>query len=95
MIVETNTNNKIPGHHGNKYRGYCILGWAGIAQSVQRLTTGWTVRGSNPDGGEIFHTCPEQPWHPPSFLYNAYRIFPVCVRVCVRVHVRVCVCVSE
>ena len=22
--------------------------WAGIAQSVQRLATGWTVRGSNP-----------------------------------------------
>jgi hypothetical protein len=30
---------------------------AGIAQSVQRLTTGWTVRGSNPSGGREFsHT---------------------------------------
>ena len=27
---------------------------AGIAQSVQRLATGWTVRGSNPGGGDIF-----------------------------------------
>ena len=27
--------------------------WAGIAQSVQRLATGWTVRRSNPLGGEI------------------------------------------
>ena len=27
---------------------------AAIAQSVQRLTTGWTNRGSNPGGGEIF-----------------------------------------
>jgi len=25
-----------------------------VAQSVKRLTTGWTVRGSNPGGGEIF-----------------------------------------
>jgi hypothetical protein len=23
--------------------------------------TGWTVRGSNPDGGEIFRTCPDRP----------------------------------
>jgi hypothetical protein len=26
-------------------------GWTGIAQSVQGLATGWTVRGSNPGGG--------------------------------------------
>ena len=25
-----------------------------VAQSVQQLTTGWTVRGSNPGGEEIF-----------------------------------------
>jgi len=31
---------------------------------------GWTVRGLNPGGGEIFHTCPERPWGPPSLLYN-------------------------
>ena len=31
---------------------------AGIAQSVYRLATGWTVRGSNPGGGEIFRTLP-------------------------------------
>jgi hypothetical protein len=24
------------------------------------LTTAWTVRGSNSNGGEIFHTCPER-----------------------------------
>jgi hypothetical protein len=40
--------------------------WAGIAQSVWRLATGRTVRGSNRGGGEIFlihadrHSCP--PW---------------------------------
>ena len=47
--------------------------WAGIAQSVWRHATGWTVRGSNPGGGEIFRT---RPWGPPSHLYNGYRVFP-------------------
>jgi len=37
---------------------------------------GWAVRGSNPDGGEIFHTCPDRPWGPPSLLYKGYRVFP-------------------
>jgi hypothetical protein len=47
-----------------------------VAQSVQRLTTAWTVRGSNPDGGEIFRTHPHRPWGPPSLLYNGHRVFP-------------------
>ena len=37
---------------------------------------GWTVRGSNPGGGEIFRTCADQPWGPPKLLYNEYRVFP-------------------
>ena len=49
------------------------MGW--LAQSVQRLTTGWTVRGSNP-GGARFSTLPGRPWGPPSLLYNGYRVFP-------------------
>jgi hypothetical protein len=40
------------------------------------MTKGWTVRGSNPGGGEIFRTCPDRPWGPPSLLYNGYRVFP-------------------
>ena len=47
-----------------------------VAQSVQRLVTGWTVRGSDPGGGEIFRTCPDRPCRPPSLLYNGYRVFP-------------------
>jgi len=47
-----------------------------VSQSVQRLATGWTVRGSNPGGGEIFRTCPYWPWGPPSLMYNGYRVFP-------------------
>jgi hypothetical protein len=41
-----------------------------------RLATGWTVRGSNSGGGEIFRTCPDRPWGPSSLLYNGYRFFP-------------------
>ena len=42
----------------------------------QRLATGWTVRGSNPGGGEIFRTCPVWLWDTPSLLYNGYRVSP-------------------
>ena len=51
-----------------------LVGW--VAQSVQRLATGWTIRGSNPCGDEIFRTCPHRTWGPPSLLYNGYRFFP-------------------
>ena len=26
--------------------------------------------------GRVFRTCPDQPWGPPSLLYNGYRAFP-------------------
>jgi hypothetical protein len=42
-----------------------------------RLATGWTVRGSNPGGGEIFRTRSDRPWGTPSLLYIRYRVFPV------------------
>jgi hypothetical protein len=35
-----------------------------------------TVRGSNPDGGEIFRTRPDRPCGPPCLLYNGYHAFP-------------------
>ena len=53
---------------------FSILG--PVAQSVQRLATFWMVRGSNPRGDEIFRTCSDRPWGPPSLLYNGYRVFP-------------------
>jgi hypothetical protein len=40
------------------------------------LPTDWMVRGSNPGGCEIFRTCPDRPWGPPSLLYNGYWVFP-------------------
>jgi len=37
----------------------------------------YTVRGLNPGGGKIFHTCPDWSWGPPSLLYNGYWVtFP-------------------
>ena len=52
------------------------LMWAGIAQSVQSLARGWTIRGSNAGGGDNFRTRPDRPWGPPSLLYDGYRVFP-------------------
>jgi hypothetical protein len=43
---------------------------AGIAQSVYGLDTSWTVRGSNPGGGEIFRTRPDRSRGPPFLLYT-------------------------
>ena len=47
----------------------CLQLWATIAQSVQRLPTGWTARGSNPGGGARFsapvQNSPEA--HPASY----------------------------
>jgi hypothetical protein len=39
------------------------------------MTTGWTVRGSNSGGGEIFRTRPDRSYSPPSLLYNGYRVY--------------------
>jgi hypothetical protein len=37
---------------------------------------GWTVRGSNPRGGENFRTRPDRPRGTPSILCNWYRVIP-------------------
>ena len=47
---------------------------AGIAQSVQRLATGWTIRGSNPGAGRIFRIRPDRPWSPHRLLHKGYRV---------------------
>jgi hypothetical protein len=41
-----------------------------------RLATGWTVRGSNPVWGGIFHIRPDRPWAPISLLLNGYWVIP-------------------
>ena len=45
-----------------------------MAYPIQRLSTGWTVRESNPSESDIFRTRPDRPWGPPSVLYNANRV---------------------
>ena len=42
------------------------------------IATGYGLDGpgSNPGVGEIFRTCPDRPWGPPSLLYNGHRVFP-------------------
>ena len=37
---------------------------------------GWTVRGSNPGGGEIFHTCPDWAWAHPASCTMGTGSFP-------------------
>jgi hypothetical protein len=51
-------------------------GGGGVAQSTQRLSTGWTVRGSN--FGRVKRlspllTRPDRHWDPQSLLYSRYR----------------------
>jgi len=46
--------------------------------SVVGIATGCGlgVPGIESRWGEIFHTCPDRPWGPPSLLYNGYLVFP-------------------
>ena len=50
--------------------------WAGIAQSVWRLATGWVVRGSNPGRGQVFRTRPDRRWSSPILTCSGYWVFP-------------------
>ena len=49
--------------------------------SVVGIATGYGLDGpgieSRGRGGEIFRTCPDQPWDTRRLLYNGYRVFPV------------------
>ena len=50
---------------------YTIFKVGRVAQSVQRLNTGWTIRVAT-----RFSARPDRPWGPSSLLYNGYRVFP-------------------
>jgi len=47
-----------------------------LKDSVQRLATGWSVRGSDSGGGEIFRIRPDRLWDPLCLLYSGYRVIP-------------------
>jgi hypothetical protein len=51
--------------------------YCGPGNSVSILT-GYGLDGPGIESwwGEIFRTCPDQPWGPPSLLYNGYWVFP-------------------
>ena len=62
--------------HGSRYsysRGRC---WAGIAQSVQRLASNWTVQRPKSDGVEISRTRSHRPRGPPSLLHEYQFSYP-------------------
>jgi len=46
--------------------------------SVVGIVTAYGIDGPGIESwwGEIFHTCPDRPWGPPSLLYSGYRVFP-------------------
>ena len=46
--------------------------------SVFGIASGYGLDGPGIESpwGEIFRTCPDRPWGPPSLLYNGYRVFP-------------------
>ena len=76
LLVIMYSTDLIPKRLGDCYMQLPLKYVGRVAQSVQQLATGWTVWGSNSGGGEIFCTCPDRPWGPPSLLYNGYRVFP-------------------
>jgi len=80
VLLNTTANNSVffPHYIFNKWL-FFLLHWlssVAITQSVKQLAKGRTVRGSNPDVGDIFRTRPDRPWGPPSLLYSGYRDFP-------------------
>jgi hypothetical protein len=46
--------------------------------SLAGIATGYGLGGPGLESrrGDIFRTCPDRPWGPPSLLYNWYRVFP-------------------
>ena len=45
-----------------------------LALIAQSVATCWTVRRSNPSGGEIFRSRPDRSWDPLSLVYSWYRV---------------------
>jgi hypothetical protein len=56
------------------YIGVHVKCGPGSSVVIATEIPGWTVRGSNTGGGEIFCTSPDRPWGPPSLLYNGQRV---------------------
>jgi len=54
---------------------HCII--PGGITFIRKSTSFTIVRGSNLSWGQIFCTCPDWPWSPPSLMYYGYWVsFP-------------------
>ena len=51
---------------------YCYFSGPGSSVGI---ANDYGLDGPNPGEDEIFRTCPDRPWGPPSLLYNEYRFF--------------------
>jgi len=56
------------------YYLFTIQSGSGERSRCSNYSTSWTVRGSNPNGGEIFRTSPSL--GPTQPLYDGYRVIP-------------------
>jgi len=63
-------------HIRNDTRNCSILLQCGAPNILWYVYLRICVRRSNPGGGEIFRTCQDRPWGPPSLLCNGYPVFP-------------------
>ena len=75
--TRNNNNLHLPVANLSKFNKGAYISGTEPGSSVG-IVTGYGLDGpgSNPGGGEIFHTCPERPWGPPSLLYSGYWVFP-------------------
>jgi hypothetical protein len=74
-LAHERTQGKINIQAGNLW--LCALYFIFLtAEKINRLATGWTIRGSNPGGGEILRTGPDRICVPPSLLYSRYLVIP-------------------
>jgi hypothetical protein len=71
---------------GERYGPFCLCYFSRqrkVAETVGPGSSAGVATGYGLDGlgiesrwGEIFRTCPDWLWGPPSILYNGYRVFP-------------------
>jgi hypothetical protein len=63
-------------HFYSIYRFYIYICGPGSSVGIATELRAGRAGDRIPVGGEIFRTCPDRPWGPPSLLYNGYWVFP-------------------
>jgi len=72
--THTHTHTRVRVCYHLNFRNTPLI-FVGQDSSVGIVTRyGLDDRGSNPGGGEIFRTRPDQPWGPPGLLHNVYGV---------------------